>query len=98
MVHNFTSEYSWGPGDMYNWPQYHAYAREGGLDIFQKLEERIESKLNEFSVRLGNMETKIASLQSIEHAHLSSLSSSSSSDSSSGHHKKRSPSDLQVCL
>lgn len=29
--YNFTSEFTWGPGDMYNWLQY--YAAAGGEDL-----------------------------------------------------------------
>ena len=80
--------FTWGPGGIYNWPQYHVYARAGGLDIFQKLEERIELKLNDFKCEVGKHRAEVTSLESNEHAHLSSLSNSSSSDSSSGHRKK----------
>ena len=62
--------------------------------MLQSLEEKIDSKFSEFTAKLTNMENRMTSLESKE----SCVSSSSDSSSSSGRRKKRSPSDLQVCM
>lgn len=88
-------EYQWGPGDIL--PEHDRIENMYGevRDLFQKMEDKIDSAFLDVNSKLENVEARVALLEQNSSTLSTSVSSKSSSD---GKRKRRSPSELQVCM